>query len=149
MNVFSIPGLMMVFGFWVPMLGGCSTSAPKLNSDSSAVQSLNGANYQLPFGADGNLLKQGGSHTVISGELVILNGLPIPEPLKYQKLILMDGQKEIATAMSNSGGRFTFTGDISNGVYRIILVSPNYAAEQQLNVNQYKIENIQVFAREK
>ena len=149
MKLSQIFNCVLLLGFLVPGLSGCSASPPKLNSDSSAIQSLNGENYQLPFGADGNILKQGGSHTVITGQLVIQNDLPIPEPLKYQKMILMDGSKEIGTAVSDGGGKFTFTGDIGNGVYRIVLDSSKYTADQQLKVTQYKIDDIQVFASKK
>ncbi len=149
MNVRFVPSLPMFFSFFVLVFSGCSATPPKLNSDSSAIQSLNGENYQLPFGAEGNLLKQGGSRTIITGELVIQNDLPIPEPLKHQKMILLDGSKQIGTAMSDGGGKFTFTGDIGNGVYHIVLDSSKYTADQPLKITQYKNENIQVFATKK
>jgi hypothetical protein len=113
--------LKIFFACFGILISSCSHTSKV--SESSAVQALNGNNYQSPVsGAGGGLsLRDGYSITRISGELLYEGGAAMPEPLRYQKIVLMRDQKAIARVMTDAGGAFVIAAEIPNGVYVITL----------------------------
>jgi hypothetical protein len=138
--------LKIFFACFGILISSCSHTSKV--SESSAVQALNGNNYQSPVsGAGGGLsLRDGYSITRISGELLYEGGAAMPEPLRYQKIVLMRDQKAIARVMTDAGGAFVIAAEIPNGVYVITLDSTLYKVHQLLRVDKYKIEGLRVFA---
>jgi hypothetical protein len=71
---------------------------------------------------------------------------PLPEPLKYQTLILSRDLTEIARVMTDAQGRFIFSGEIPNGSYSITLVSEHFRLNTVLNISAYKTEGLKLVA---
>ena len=128
-------------------LGACARG-PKREND-NALDYLNGNNYRAVPNGIPIIIDHQSPLTTISGSLLISRGLPIPEPLKYQTLLLMLGKKEIARTSTDASGTFTFTGYISNDEYKIVSLSQKYPVNEFLKITQYKTTGIRLFAVER
>jgi hypothetical protein len=124
---------------------GCVTG-PKREND-SALDYLNGRNYQAGSQVSGvPLVRRQAPATTVSGVLLV-DADPLPLPLKYQAVVLSLGGREIARAMTDSKGEFTLAGDISNGAYSVALDSARYALSHPLQVSSDKTEGLCLVAR--
>ena len=126
------------------LISGC-VSGPKRENDSPAAY-LNGNNYHESANVLGvPVIERQRTSTKITGTLVI-DAKPLPEPLKFQTLILSKEKKEILRTRSDSQGVFTFSGDIPDGSYTLAIVSDHYRAERALEISATTTEAVQIMA---
>ena len=74
------------------VLARCAHDSKKQNNDT--LDYLNGNNYQTPGTGIPIVSDQKSPLSTISGSLLMTTSTSIPEPLKYQTLILIDGKKK-------------------------------------------------------
>jgi hypothetical protein len=117
---------------------------PKREND-NVLSYLNGENYQAPAEGIPLAMTRQSPVTHISGVLNAEN-TPLPEPLKYQTLVLSRGQSELARVMTDAQGQFIFSGEIPNGSYSITLISEHFKLNSVLNVSAYKTEGLKLIA---
>jgi hypothetical protein len=117
---------------------------PKREND-NVLSYLNGENYQAPAEGIPLAMTRQSPVTHISGVLFV-DTSPLPEPLKYQTLILSRDLTEIARVMTDAQGRFIFSGEIPNGSYSITLVSEHFRLNTVLNISAYKTEGLKLVA---
>jgi hypothetical protein len=125
------------------LFSGC-VHGPKREND-NVLSYLNGENYQAPAEGIPLAMTRQSPVTHISGVLYVETS-PLPEPLKYQTLVLSRGQSELARVMTDAQGKFIFSGEIPNGSYAISLISEHFRLNTVLNVSAYKTEGLKLIA---
>lgn len=81
--------------------------------------------------------------TVIHGQLLPKDPLmTIPNRLDIG---LFRDEKALAHATSSNSGGFEFKGDFPNGVYTVMLLNPTLRGQEEIHIDSYEPETVQVF----
>ncbi len=123
---------------------------PKTEKKSS-LDYLHGENYessaQGPDHVVVPIIKTKERHTHIRG-MVVISEIDAPEiPLRFVGLtVFSKDEQRLASASSDSDGKFTLNGVLANGTYSLRVESSKYNGEAKIEINSYDLNNVIVRA---
>lgn len=136
---------LLIFTLFVTV---CGCVSGKKRENDSVLSYLNGDNYSVTSSVGGVPIGVSRKKATVRiwGRLVV-DLIPLPEPLKYQHLVLTQGTQEVLRTLTDSEGKFEFASAIPNGRYQIQLQSERYSAIQEIKIESYELGDLQVLAK--
>jgi len=132
----------------VVVLGLAACAYGPKTKDKTVLESLNGKHYEAAQFSTGSLpiVKRHKANVAIAGK-VLLQVEPVPFPLSFAEIELIQDSKSLAQTRTSGDGSFTLSGDFSDGQATLRLISTKYSGERSITIRGFEVRDIDFYVK--